>query len=560
MTSPKTTKRPASTRKNSLYRLRTPEGTYLDLRTLIRESHMKREQYAFQPFHHGGIDGLLVTGTVAHGPAGWCGMVKSLTGIEVDEENRSAAGLLLVRTQQAVYTLTYGMGHHLIDPFRLDWDFGLEFATRCLDEDGILLVRRQIMDSRGRTDENATTRGERIADFGIERVGAIVTKISGTVSKIPLTYLSSGTRRTVRVVSSDSSIKLPIASTPDELLSDLHAIEDVCARPDPIPELGFIDRIRALRGKTEIVTTLEAKLEELLADPDSPRLAIGVPSECLDDYPTTETFQISKSTRTVHVQDLELSDLLHYVHERPAGSRLSALKDVRVQMFSDVACDVPVSGRISGHRWLTAEVTHSGGRYFYSQGRWYEIGVEYLASIEEELNELFSRAASVALPPWPRHFVGKDAEARYNEMAAEQDGYTLFDKKTIVTPKFRGGGLEICDILGPQNQLICVKQSKDKTAPLNHLFAQGTVAVEALRNDRQVREKFLAALPGNDTGDAPVKDELGALTLVYAILLKDGVTISVGSLFAFAQVSLLQAVHRLRAMNARVEIVTIRRC
>jgi uncharacterized protein (TIGR04141 family) len=286
------------------------------------------------------------------------------------------------------------------------------------------------MDSRGRTDENATTRGERIADFGIERVGAIVTKISGTVSKIPLTYLSSGTRRTVRVVSSDSSIKLPIASTPDELLSDLHAIEDVCARPDPIPELGFIDRIRALRGKTEIVTTLEAKLEELLADPDSPRLAIGVPSECLDDYPTTETFQISKSTRTVHVQDLELSDLLHYVHERPAGSRLSALKDVRVQMFSDVACDVPVSGRISGHRWLTAEVTHSGGRYFYSQGRWYEIGVEYLASIEEELNELFSRAASVALPPWPRHFVGKDAEARYNEMAAEQDGYTLFDKKT----------------------------------------------------------------------------------------------------------------------------------
>jgi hypothetical protein len=49
---------------------------------------------------------------------------------------------------------------------------------------------------------------------------------------------------------------------------------------------------------------------------------------------------------------------------------------------------------------------HGGGRYFYPQGRWYETGMEYLASIEEELNELFSHSASGTLPPWPRQFVG----------------------------------------------------------------------------------------------------------------------------------------------------------
>ncbi|WRZ96477.1 hypothetical protein OHB54_46890 (plasmid) [Streptomyces sp. NBC_01007] len=47
--------------------------------------------------------------------------------------------------------------------------------------------------------------------------------------------------------------------------------------------------------------------------------------------------------------------------------------------------------------------------------------------------------------------------------------------------------------------------------------------------------------------------------MVFGILLKDGQDIRVDSLFAFAQVSLLQAVRRLRAMNAEVEVVAIRR-
>jgi uncharacterized protein (TIGR04141 family) len=355
------------------------------------------------------------------------------------------------------------------------------------------------------------------------------------------------------VVSSDSTIQLPLGTTPANFLNDLHAIEEVCARPDPLPELDFMDRIRALKGNHEVVQRLETRLEELLADTSCPRLAVSVPSECLDNYAGAQTYRITKGARSKQTQDLELRDLLALVHERPAGNRLKALKDVRVQMFSDADCELPASGKTSGHRWLIADVPMGAGRYFYCQGRWYEIGADYLASIEEELTELFDRQPSVTLPPW-----SKGDEGAYNIDVARQKGYTLFDKKNIVTAKFRGGGLEICDVLGPRNQLICVKQAKDKTAPLNHLFAQGRVAVEVLRNDSQVRAKFLAAVAEHNPNH-PVQEDLGAVTLVYAILLKDGQDITVNSLFAFAQVSLLQAVHQLRAMNARVEIVAIRR-
>ncbi|SEG26054.1 sporadically distributed protein, TIGR04141 family [Thermomonospora echinospora] len=560
MASPKDPQSPPETWKSSLYRLKTreDEGPDVDLRRFLRKGHLEREGYRVQPFEVQGLSGLMVTGTIARGRADWCAAVERLTGVAVQEENRSAVGVLLVRTEQATYALTYGVGRHMIDPFRLDSGFGLQFATRCLDQDGILLVRRQIMDARGRTDENATTRGERIEDFGIERVGAIVTKISGLVSTLSLTYTSGGRRRAVRVACRDSSIQLPLATTPAEFRTDLLAIEKVCSQPNPLAELQFIDRIRSLPGKSEIVQHLEAKLEELISDPSSTRLALSVPSECMDDFTSAQTFQVSKGNQSVTVSDLDLDALLHFVGDQPPGSRLRMLKRVRVQMFSDAACENPVSPRVSGHRWLTADVSAGPGRYFYYQGSWYEIGAEYLALIEEELTELFNRPASVTLPPWPRELTGKNVEADYNAKVAEQDGYTFFDKNTVVTKKFKGGGLEICDILGPDDQLICVKQAAKQTAPLNHLFAQGTVAVEVLRNDREVRRKFLEALAERAPGH-PVAEDLGALTLVYGILLKDGQKIAVDSLFAFAQVSLLQAVHRLRAMNARVEIITISR-
>ncbi|MFB7374183.1 DUF6119 family protein [Streptomyces sp. NPDC056222] len=112
--------------------------------------------------------------------------------------------------------------------------------------------------------------------------------------------------------------------------------------------------------------------------------------------------------------------------------------------------------------------------------------------------------------------------------------------------------------MGPDNQLICVKKATTSTAPLNHLFAQGVVAVETLRSDKHVRARFLDQVAARTPGHRLLHD-FGSLRAVFAILLKDGMDISVGSLFAFAQVSLLQAVQRLNAMNAAVEIIAIRR-
>lgn len=541
-------KDPTPTRKISLYRLRTggpPEQE--DLHSLIVEKYLDRDGFTSNPVDHEGLTGLEITGTIAPGAADWCRTLSLLTGLSIAEENRTSLGLLLVRSAKAVYGLTFGMGHLLIDPARIDPGFGIEFAVRCLDEERITKVRRQVMDARGRMDENSATGGEHIRGFGIEQFGEIVSQISGQVEGVPLTF-SRDRDRPAHITGSDRSIKLHLGATPAALMHDLRRIEDVCARPDPVPGLGFIAQVRPLKPSTVQAHRLDERLDTLLGDADAQQIALAVPGECRDRYELAESFSVAVGGRAEHLPDLDVDDLLARVRDRPAVQRLSTLRRGRIQMFADAEGAEAISRRLGADQWLTAEVADGAVHYFYWQGQWYEIGAEYLSLIEDRITELLARPSSVVLPPWPDGL----PEGRYNEQVAEQDGYVLLDQKNVHTDRFRGGGLEIADVLGAGGELICVKKAS-KTAPLNHLFAQGRVAVETLRFDTEARTKLVEKLPA----DHPVDRTFRAPTVVYGVRLKGGQPLTTGSLFAFAKVSLLQAATALEGMGARLEIVSI---
>ncbi|MFJ1610212.1 DUF6119 family protein [Streptomyces sp. NPDC088253] len=546
--------------RSTLHRLKPPEGTTPELRSFVRERYLDSEDYQAREFTQQGMEGLLITGGVPRERADWCTAVESITGLDVNERSRAAAGLILMRTARGTYALSYGVGQHMLDPYFRDDEFGLEFATRCLDDDGVIKIRNQIMDGRGRVDEYSVSRGERIDDFGLDRFGAVVRRICGTVSGLSLTSLETGRTRQVRVECAQATIKLPLATTVEQFLGDLLAIEDVCAKPDPLPQLRFVSRVHTLDSRSH--KAVEA-LETHLATPDSPRLTIGVPDSCQESYSSAQAFRARRGSRTIETSDLELRHLLQFVQDKPEGERLKALGAVRVTMFSDDDYRTPAGVTTNGKEWLIADITMGTDRLFYGNGKWFEVGAGFLETLEEELTALFTQPQTVTLPPWPKgppNSKGHDShdEDWFNHQAAEPDGYLLFDKKDIVTEKFRGGGLEICDVLGPENQLICIKKAPASTAPLNHLFAQGVVAVETLRSDIEVRAKFLEQVAAH-TPDHRLLHDFGTLRVVFGILLKDGQDIRVDSLFAFAQVSLLQAVRRLRAMNAEVEVIAIRR-
>ncbi|MGH3916284.1 MAG: DUF6119 family protein [Pseudonocardiaceae bacterium] len=540
---------PPTTRKTSLYRLRSSGSPATDLCSLVVPNYLQRDGFTNHAVDHEGISGLLVSGTIAPGDTDWCTPLGGLVGMTVAEQNRTSLALLLVRTDKAVYGLTFGLGHLMIDQARIDPGFGIEFAVRCLDQERITKVRRQVMDARGRTDENSATSGEHIRGFGIEQFGEIVSQISGQITGVPLTF-TQDRDRPAHVTGSDRSIKLHLGTTPAGLLHDLQQIEQVCTRPSPLPEFEFIAQVRPLNPKSERALRLDDRLDEMLSGAKVNRLALAVPSDCRDRFEFAESFSIALAGKSRQVGELDVDDLIGAVADKPEGQRLRALRQGRIQMFADTEGADRISRNVPVDHWLTTEVPDGVVHYFYWQGQWYEIGAEYLTVIESRIAELLDRPSSVTMPPWPK---GHD-EGWYNRQVAAQPGYLLLDQDTVRTGRFRGGGLEMADVLGPDGQFICVKKA-DKTAPLNHLFAQGRVAIETLRFDTEAREKFLAKLPT----DHPVEPSFRSPTVVYGVMLKDGVPLTSKSMFAFAKVSLLHAATVLQGMGARLEIVSISR-
>ncbi|OKI15455.1 hypothetical protein A6A25_14210 [Saccharothrix sp. CB00851] len=526
----------------------------VDLRSFVEPYYLRSDRFTVDEVDHGRLKGLVVTGSTGPVPAPWCDLLTALVGRLVVQTKQNALALLLVRTDKAVYAATYGMGRVILAPGVIDPGFGIEFAVRCLDHDRVTRVRRHLMDARGRTDENSASAGEHIRGFGIEQFGEIVSQISGKITDIPLTY-TKDRKRPAQITGNDRTLKVRLGTTPESLMADLMLIEEVCARSNPLPEFEFIANVRPIDPKSSRARRLDRRFDAMLGEADTDRVALAVPTECRERYEFAETFKVTLAGCSRWPAELDVDELVAGVRHLPSGERLEALRKGRVQMFGDTAGEDPLSRKVHADHWLTAEVSDGADHWFYWQGRWYEIGGNYATVIDQRIADLLTLPASVTLPPWPAG-AGHD-EGWYNKEVAAQDGYVLLDKDTVRTKRFRGGGLEIADVLGPDGQLVCIKKA-DKTAALNHLFAQGRVAVETLRYDAAARRKFLdkvdALAPGH-----PVDSSFRSPTLVYGIMLKDGTTLTPETLFSFAKVSLLHAATSLQGMGVRLEIASISR-
>src|SRR5690606_24085427 len=103
-------------------------------------------------------------------------------------------------------------------------------------------------------------------------------------------------------------------------------------------------------------------------------------------------------------------------------------------------------------------------------------------------SDVCSSDLSQSMPGWPRYWkinkrkqsvLSPIAEKDYNKgVARSRSGFLVLDRKLIRTlqhPK----GIESCDLLGPDDELIHVKRLDDSVSA-SHLFNQAVVSAEAL--------------------------------------------------------------------------------
>jgi uncharacterized protein (TIGR04141 family) len=207
--------------------------------------------------------------------------------------------------------------------------------------------------------------------------------------------------------------------------------------------------------------------------------------------------------------------------------------------------------RTSAFRWVTFETTVDGSRYLLQDGFWYRPDQDNLARLHEQVTEVIesNRASYPALPTWIR---GGPAgtENQYCRQVAKLSGFTCLDTKLIRTPM--RSRVEMCDLLGPDGELIHVKWL-ESAASASHLFEQARLAIAAFRDEPDQVLAAVRSQVSKVTSGRRTVDRISP-TIVVAAGRRPW---SAETLFTMSQVGLLNLARDVRAMGGTLKFLDL---
>jgi uncharacterized protein (TIGR04141 family) len=486
-------------------------------------------------------EGLLAYGSSPGNIAAWCSDVKELTGENFVVRTQSASAVLLLKMARCCYAVSFGNGRFFLRPECIAERFGLKVAIRALNPEEVTQITRTIMDVRGQTDRSTASNGQTMRDYGIGGFGELVPKVSGKSRNLDISA-GSNSKNGVQLNGSES-LKIPLGRSPKIFVQDLDKISQVVETMDVPDEHKFIDEIVEVNKNSPEISLLQDKLVEAIFEDDGSVVAISRPW-MLDDYEDEIDSYKCYGRKSIDPSEMSL-DIIREVARVPQQAR-GRLDSQYVTAHRDDGSLVP-SGRQRLCNWLTAEMSLHGSRYFLQGGSWYRIGSNYASEVESRVKSILARPCPVNLPAW-----SDGSERDYNLTAAAQSAeLTCLDRVLIQSDLHRRRGVESCDLLGPSGELVHVKGTEASWG-LSHLFNQGMVAAEQLREEDSARQ----ALARRIQGAAPNWVEEGRpAAVVFAIKLKK--TLSVENFFSFSKVTLLRTDQHLARLNVQVSVTDL---
>ncbi len=498
-----------------------------------------------------GVPALLVTGSFEQSVASWCGEINRTTGCEVSRPVNRSAGLLMLVVDGEVYAIGYDQGFRLVPDRVKDRRFGLSFVIRRVDP---AQIRDMVSHTPGggRTDITLVPGGAPVWSLGVQEHAQIVRRLGGRLDGIQLT-IAQDDRTKISSVEGGTGLRMRLGIDAPDLVADIRAIARVLRDEAPAPELEFVEHIVPVKDAC-LVTRLEERLDGMLGEEPDGRIAVAVPSDHWDDYAAALAFATKVNRSEAYfTDDFSLEYVLSRARVHRLGRRFAALRDGTVTLYSHTRADKgDVVWTANVLRWIEAEVTLGARKFFLLDGQWYEIGAPYLEAIRSQVERLITDSPSVDLPAW----VIGDKERDYNESVPDlRPGYVCFDRDNVRTALHRGNGVEICDLLSPDDVLVMVKRAKGSDA-LSHLFGQAVVAVQTLLHSPEAMDGFARKVAASRPGRA-LPDGFRPSKVVFAILLKSGTDLTADTLFPFSQVTLVQTAKILEAWGVEVEVLGI---
>lgn len=427
-----------------------------------------------------GLDGRFYRAVSGPKEPGWVAYVRPILSEDLaDLRSSSASGLLLIRTRERIFAVTFGYGRSLLDLSKIEFQFGLRVALNRINPSQLRSLDTKTFEDMVVTTAKAVSRSAELPTFGIDISTDLLRAVTGEPRDTNFAKRLSGSDALVMNIESKSS-DLPRLC--GELLD---AFEDDYYKMD----FGWIDQLSLVRDMG-----LQNRLDELLVsdlsagDTGSTHMAVPEPVGWED----IDAFKIG-GTRNHEYDDLDLEAYLVELGERRSKVGVPTLKSRKVAIR--FARSDEFDSRWPLYRCLVSEQRIDGKLYVLVEGRWFAIGDSLVAELDQYLGTLASpRASLIEAKP------GENEKAYNRRLAGSGEGLLNLDAR-IKRPGGAASGIELCDVLSDTGEFIHVKR-KSRSSTLSHLFAQGSVSAETFIRDGEFRDEIRKVIEADSAGDS----------------------------------------------------------
>lgn len=409
---------------------------------------------------------LLTKANDAHPPA-WKRFVQTGTDTDITAIfSQNASALLGLQVDGRIFCFVFGYSRHWIPEDQIEGRFGIITTLNCVDHDSLRAVDREEFEAISRTTRSQVSVSSSMNVFGINPQRDLIRSVAGKPKDKAFGDFVAGADNLV------FSAPIEFHSLAEKCSTILKLYESV----DYQTAYPWIDNFRRVKSKSQV-----AKLDDLLVaklqSEDHDKIYLSPPNLTDPTDPMVYRYPGDKPDAE-DSDDLRLAEL--FSRTGKAGLNLEWLSEHKFKEIS-LSSDAQVR-EFSVYKALIFEVSSDGKLYVLSRGEWFEVALGYVARVEQDIAALTTNVA-LALPD----ALHSETEGAYNARTASESQGHLFclDAKPVMF----GGGysrIEVCDLLTAQCDLIHVK-AKTKSSTLSHLFTQGVIAAQMMR-DQEFRK------------------------------------------------------------------------
>lgn len=437
---------------------------------------------------------------------------------EFSLETQTLGIILLIKVDGRFLAVTFGYVYHHLNQNMLEPLFGLKVALSDLATNSIRSVDASKPDTKPFQRKIHTNIGSQIPEFGVDPNREWIRRAEGRSSGI-----IQGT------ISGADSFSFN--------LNGLANLEGVCkAILKMYSDKGyqrkfpFVDHLRPLKPKEEIVTQLDAELLVMLQGTKADgQLAVADPDPF--DYKTEELdhFVIKAGETEMVVSELTIDAIFEFFTRNPEVKRdyRAAIiygvgsdgRDVtsRKRLKDYLVCQInkPASENVAHPKGGKSKAKAASTIYTHCFGNWFQISGDHSKQIIEAVQRIEDLTGKLTLPPFGLDDLGKiEGETPYNKRVATEKNWLLLDNVLW----HRGNDkIEPCDLITKNREFIIVKKM-ESSAYMSHLFSQASVCSQLLaENNTEFTEWLAAKIRPYDTELADNLQNRNEITFVFAV-------------------------------------------